>query len=193
MLLPLALLAVPAPDDAAARRDQRLVLVQRDDLDVLHRRVLVLLERARAGRARAPAPAPAHDPARLRLRLQVDAVPDRRRLHGLRGARCSSKLQKSPERPVVAWAAGITVMWGLLAVLFVGWADNVKSYRSVFVDMTEGAAGEVRLHLEPRPAAIRSARRCTTSPASSPTGRKSRSGGATAISCSCRASRSTRT
>jgi hypothetical protein len=26
-------------------------------------------------------------------------------------------------------------MWGLLAVLFVGWADNVKSYRSVFVDI----------------------------------------------------------
>ena len=45
------------------------------------------------------------------------------------------KLKKSPERPVVAWAAGITVMWALLAVLFVGWADNAKSYRSVFVDM----------------------------------------------------------
>jgi 4-amino-4-deoxy-L-arabinose transferase-like glycosyltransferase len=45
------------------------------------------------------------------------------------------KLEKGPERPVVAWAAGITVMWGLLAVLFVGWADNVKSYRSVFEDM----------------------------------------------------------
>jgi hypothetical protein len=45
------------------------------------------------------------------------------------------KLRKSAERPVIAWAAGITVMWGLLAVLFVGWADNVKSYRSVFVDL----------------------------------------------------------
>ena len=66
----------------AAGRDQRLVLVQRDDLDLLHRRVLVLLERARAGRARAPAPASAHDQARLRLRLQVDPVPDRGALHG---------------------------------------------------------------------------------------------------------------
>jgi hypothetical protein len=47
------------------------------------------------------------------------------------------RLKKSAERPVVAWAAGITVMWGLLAVLFVGWADNVKSYRSVFADMAK--------------------------------------------------------
>ncbi len=45
------------------------------------------------------------------------------------------KLKKGPERPVVAWAAGITVMWGLLAVLFVGWADTAKSYRSMMVDM----------------------------------------------------------
>ena len=45
------------------------------------------------------------------------------------------KLKKSPERPVVAWAAGITVMWGLLAVLFVGWADTAKSYRSMVADM----------------------------------------------------------
>ena len=46
-----------------------------------------------------------------------------------------AKLKKSPERPVIAWAAGITVMWGLLATLFVGWADTVKSYRSTFVEM----------------------------------------------------------
>jgi hypothetical protein len=46
-----------------------------------------------------------------------------------------AKLKKSPERPVVAWAAGITVMWALLAVLFVGWADTVKSYRSMIAGM----------------------------------------------------------
>jgi 4-amino-4-deoxy-L-arabinose transferase-like glycosyltransferase len=45
------------------------------------------------------------------------------------------KLKKGPERPVVTWAAGITVMWGLLAVLFIGWADTAKSYRSMFVQM----------------------------------------------------------
>jgi 4-amino-4-deoxy-L-arabinose transferase-like glycosyltransferase len=45
------------------------------------------------------------------------------------------KLKRTFERPVVAWAAGITVMWGMLTVLFVGWADNVKSYRSMVVSM----------------------------------------------------------
>src|SRR5262245_40802713 len=45
------------------------------------------------------------------------------------------KLKRTFERPVVAWAAGITVMWGMLTVLFVGWADNVKSYRSMIVSM----------------------------------------------------------
>src|SRR5262249_28393556 len=43
---------------ATPGRDQRLVLVQRDDVDVFRDRVLVLLERARTGRTRAPAPAP---------------------------------------------------------------------------------------------------------------------------------------
>src|SRR6185295_11799946 len=45
------------------------------------------------------------------------------------------KLKKGPERPAAMWAAGITVMWGLLAVLFVGWADAAKSYRSMFAQM----------------------------------------------------------
>ncbi len=46
-----------------------------------------------------------------------------------------AKLPRSPERPVVAWAAGITVIWALLTILFVGWADTAKSYRSVFADL----------------------------------------------------------
>ena len=40
-------------------------------------------------------------------------------------------------RPVVVWGAGITTMWALLATLFLGWADNVKSYRSMVVSMQE--------------------------------------------------------
>ena len=43
--------------------------------------------------------------------------------------------RKSPMRPVVVWGAGITVMWALLAILFVGWADNAKSYRAMVVSM----------------------------------------------------------
>ena len=53
-----------------------------------------------------------------------------------------TKLRKNAERPVVAWAAGITVMWGLLAVLFVGWADTAKSYRPVFVQMQQALPRE---------------------------------------------------
>jgi 4-amino-4-deoxy-L-arabinose transferase-like glycosyltransferase len=55
-----------------------------------------------------------------------------------------AKLKKSPERPVIAWAAGITVMWALLAVLFVGWADNVKSYRSMIVGLQKALPHKYR-------------------------------------------------
>lgn len=45
------------------------------------------------------------------------------------------RLPKGPARPALAWACGITVTWGLVAVLFVGWLDVGKSYRSMIVDM----------------------------------------------------------
>jgi 4-amino-4-deoxy-L-arabinose transferase-like glycosyltransferase len=45
------------------------------------------------------------------------------------------RLKKSRERPVVAWAATMTMVWGLLAILFVGWVDVGKSYRSMIYDM----------------------------------------------------------
>ena len=44
----------------------------------------------------------------------------------------------------MAWAAGITVMWGMLAVLFVGWADTAKSYRSVFAQMQKALPASYR-------------------------------------------------
>jgi hypothetical protein len=43
--------------------------------------------------------------------------------------------RRSPMRPVIIWGSGITVMWALLAILFVGWADNAKSYRKMVVSM----------------------------------------------------------
>ncbi|MBI2509591.1 MAG: glycosyltransferase family 39 protein [Betaproteobacteria bacterium] len=46
-----------------------------------------------------------------------------------------ASFRRSPMRPVVVWGAGITVIWALITILFIGWADTVKSYRSVFVDM----------------------------------------------------------
>ena len=45
------------------------------------------------------------------------------------------RLRKSRERPVIAWTATVTMIWGLLAVLFVGLLDTGKSYRSMIADM----------------------------------------------------------
>ncbi len=46
-----------------------------------------------------------------------------------------AKLKRSAERPLIVWAGGITVVWALLATLFIGWADTSKSYRSMIADM----------------------------------------------------------
>lgn len=48
-----------------------------------------------------------------------------------------ASFRRSPMRPVVVWGAGITTMWALMATLFIGWADNVKSYRSVVVSLQQ--------------------------------------------------------
>jgi 4-amino-4-deoxy-L-arabinose transferase-like glycosyltransferase len=48
-----------------------------------------------------------------------------------------ASFRKTPMRPVVVWGAGITVIWALLTTLFIGWADNAKSYRAPFVAMHE--------------------------------------------------------
>ena len=41
------------------------------------------------------------------------------------------KLKHSLERPVIVWAAGITVLWGLAAILFIGPVDTeVKDLRA---------------------------------------------------------------
>lgn len=45
------------------------------------------------------------------------------------------RLERSTERPLLVWGAGITAMWALLATLFVGWADVSKSYRSMINSM----------------------------------------------------------
>ncbi|MBI4194929.1 MAG: glycosyltransferase family 39 protein [Betaproteobacteria bacterium] len=46
-------------------------------------------------------------------------------------------LRRSPDRPVFAWATGITTIWGLLAILFIGWIDTGKSYRSMVVSLQQ--------------------------------------------------------
>jgi 4-amino-4-deoxy-L-arabinose transferase-like glycosyltransferase len=46
-----------------------------------------------------------------------------------------ARLKKSRDRPVIAWATTMTMVWGLLAILFVSWVDVGKSYRSMIADM----------------------------------------------------------
>jgi hypothetical protein len=46
-----------------------------------------------------------------------------------------ASFRRSAVRPVVVWSAGVTTMWALLAILFIGWADNAKSYRSVMASL----------------------------------------------------------
>lgn len=48
-----------------------------------------------------------------------------------------AKLKRSVERPAIVWASGIAVLWGLAAILFVGWVDTGKSYRAVFTGVKQ--------------------------------------------------------
>lgn len=45
------------------------------------------------------------------------------------------RLGKSRDRPIIAWTATLTMTWALIAILFVGWLDAGKSYRSMIADM----------------------------------------------------------
>jgi 4-amino-4-deoxy-L-arabinose transferase-like glycosyltransferase len=47
-----------------------------------------------------------------------------------------AKLKRGPERPLLAWAGGITVVWGVAVALFQPWADAGKSYRSTIAELT---------------------------------------------------------
>jgi len=48
-----------------------------------------------------------------------------------------TQFKRIPARPVIAWAAGVTVIWAMLNTLFLPWIDTGKSYRSVFVSMQQ--------------------------------------------------------
>ncbi|MBI2295013.1 MAG: hypothetical protein HYU76_02990 [Betaproteobacteria bacterium] len=52
--------------------------------------------------------------------------------------------KRSPMRPVVVWAAGMTAVWALTAILFIGWVDNAKSYRSMIAGMTAAMPKQYR-------------------------------------------------
>lgn len=46
----------------------------------------------------------------------------------------------SPTRGVTRWAAGVALLWGSFATLWMPWADHVKSYRSVALQLKSGIA-----------------------------------------------------
>jgi 4-amino-4-deoxy-L-arabinose transferase-like glycosyltransferase len=48
-----------------------------------------------------------------------------------------AKLERTVERPVIVWAAGMTLIWGLLNTLFLDYADTSKSYRSMVVELVQ--------------------------------------------------------
>ena len=45
-------------------------------------------------------------------------------------------IKRSPERPVILWAAGLTTGWALAAFLLFHWIDARRTYRSVAVEMS---------------------------------------------------------
>lgn len=54
------------------------------------------------------------------------------------------KIPRSAERPVIIWATGVTVLWGLAATLFMGMVDTGKSYRSTFSSMQKSLPAQYR-------------------------------------------------
>jgi len=48
-----------------------------------------------------------------------------------------ARLKRSKQRPIIVWAAGMTMVWGLLMTLFVSWVDTGKSYRSMIASLSQ--------------------------------------------------------
>ena len=189
-LLPaLALLAVPGISKSAARRRQCVVLVQRDGRDVFYCRRLVLLDGPGTGRSGATARASAPHCSRATAGLQGIAVSVAALLTPLAWFVLLTQLKRIPARPVIAWAAGVTVMWALLNCCSCRWVDTGKSYRSVFVSMKQAHAGAISLRVEPRSGRFATRDAALLRQYRYASRRKSPRAAATAICCWSRASR----
>jgi len=46
-------------------------------------------------------------------------------------------IRRSAERPVIIWAAGVTIVWTLVALLLVNYIDTGKTYRSMVVRLSQ--------------------------------------------------------
>ena len=54
------------------------------------------------------------------------------------------RLRRSPQRPAILWATGITVVWAMAAILFVGWLDAGRSYRGMIANLTQAMPANFR-------------------------------------------------
>ena len=46
-------------------------------------------------------------------------------------------VKRTPERPVIIWATGVTMLWALVALLLVRYIDTGKTYRAVFTQLAQ--------------------------------------------------------
>jgi 4-amino-4-deoxy-L-arabinose transferase-like glycosyltransferase len=53
-------------------------------------------------------------------------------------------IKRSPERPIILWAAGLTTGWALAAFLLFHWIDARRTYRTVAVEMSAALPAEYR-------------------------------------------------
>ncbi|MBS0337494.1 MAG: hypothetical protein JSS40_11900 [Proteobacteria bacterium] len=51
------------------------------------------------------------------------------------------RLRPAPSRSATRWAAGVALLWGTFATLWMPWADHLKSYRTVAVQMKSKLSG----------------------------------------------------
>jgi 4-amino-4-deoxy-L-arabinose transferase-like glycosyltransferase len=135
LLLPLALLATPASE--TLRRGAANLIYW---FSVMGYTFFILVAWFYWGALELGIPPKLH--AHLHNNLQPGYTPGFRWLHFTIGVLYTAgwvvllrKLGKSRERPIVAWTAGMTVVWGLLASLFIGWVDVGKSYRGMIGDL----------------------------------------------------------
>jgi 4-amino-4-deoxy-L-arabinose transferase-like glycosyltransferase len=54
------------------------------------------------------------------------------------------RVQRSTLRSVTLWAAGMTVVWGLVSTLWLSWIDYGKSYRSVAESLRKALPAKAR-------------------------------------------------
>jgi 4-amino-4-deoxy-L-arabinose transferase-like glycosyltransferase len=46
-------------------------------------------------------------------------------------------VKRRPERPIIVWATGVTMLWALVALLLVRYIDTGKTYRVVFTQLSQ--------------------------------------------------------